>query len=96
MEETAAFEPARHFVLREPDLALRLILARDGAVHRVLAEGFARSAREARGPAGLPDSQVHILIQVATALVWATFVVGDDPEIDSAAQLIEAVLRASA
>jgi hypothetical protein len=39
---------------------------------------------------------VHLIVQVATGLVWATFVIGEEPQIDSAVEVIRMILSAGA
>ena len=96
MTMAAAFEPLRSFVTREPQLGLRLLLGRGGAVHRTLSARTAEMIAEAR-PAGAPaprEEHVHMIVQIATALAWATFTIGDEPEIDSAVEVIGLILAA--
>jgi AcrR family transcriptional regulator len=97
MKAAVAFEPVRTFVAREPQLALRLLLGRERAVHRVLTEQTAQVIAENRtaGEMNVLDEHVHLIVQVATALVWATFAIGDDPQIDSAVELIRMILASS-
>ena len=98
MEASAPFPPVRSFVAREPQLALRLLLGRDGSAHRVLVEQTRGLIAEARGPGEppLPEERVHLIVQVATGLVWATFVIGEEPQIDSAVEVIRMILSAGA
>ena len=94
MRAAAEFEPARSFVSREPQLALRLLLGREGAIHRVIAGEMSEVIAEDRPPqrARPLEKQVHVIVQVATALVWATFAIGDEPQIDSAVEIIRMIL----
>ncbi len=88
--------PIRAFVTREPQLGLRLLLGREGAVHRVVAARTGELIAQTRAP-GAPhprEEHVHLIVQVATALEWATFTVGDEPEIDSAVDIIRMILAA--
>lgn len=96
MQTAAAFEPLRSFVTREPQLGLRLLLGRGGAVHRMLSARTTELIAQAR-PAGAEspaEEHVHLIVQIATALAWATFTVGDEPEIDSAVEVIGLILAA--
>lgn len=96
MTAAAAFEPARSFVSREPQLALRLLLGRDGAIHRVVAQEMEEVISQARPPRQPrpPEEQIPVIVQVATALVWATFAIGEEPQIDSAVEIIGMILAA--
>jgi len=97
MTAAAAFGPARSFVTREPQLGLRLLLGRQGAVHRVLSREMAEVIAQTRSPeeASRLVERAHVIVQVATALVWATFTVGDEPQIDGAVEIIRMVLAGS-
>jgi AcrR family transcriptional regulator len=95
MVNASSAEPVRAFVTREPQLALKLILGKDGTVHRVLAERTLAVIGDARGTADAEalEQATHLIVQVSTALIWATFVIGEEPEIDSAIQIIRMVLE---
>jgi AcrR family transcriptional regulator len=96
METAVEYEPVRSFVVREPELALRLILGEDGAVHRVVAHALRSVIAETRPPARVKplEDRIDVIVQVATALVWATFMVGDAPQIDSAVEIVRMILAA--
>jgi AcrR family transcriptional regulator len=96
MRNGVSSEPIRAFVTREPQLGLRLLLGREGAVHRVVTRRTGELIAQTRAP-GAPhprEEHVHLIVQVATALEWATFTVGDEPEIDSAVDIIRMILAA--
>jgi hypothetical protein len=96
MTAAATLEPARSFVSREPQLALRLLLSRDAAIHRVVADEIAAVIAEVRPQEDQPlGEHIHTLVLAATSLVWATFMIGDQPQIDNAVDLIRMVLAAS-
>jgi len=97
METSVPFPPVRSFIAREPQLALRLLLGKGGSVHRVLVEQTRGLIAETRGPGEpeLCDERVHLIVQVATGLVWATFVIGDEPQVASAVEIIRMILSAS-
>ncbi len=94
MEVTVPFAPVRSFIAREPQLALRLLLGKSGSVHRVLVEQTGGLVAETRGPdrPRVPDERVRLIVQVATGLVWGTFAIGDEPEIDGAVELVRMIL----
>jgi AcrR family transcriptional regulator len=97
MTSSAAFEPVRSFVTREPRLALRLLLGKQGAVHRVLVRETGEIIAQTRSPQEPPvsDEHVHLIVSAATGLVWASYMIGDPPQIDSAAEMIGMILAAS-
>lgn len=97
MLSTFAFAPARTFVAREPELALKLILGKTGAVHRRLTEGLATVAADQYPPRELAaiEPLFDVIVQTCTALQWSTFAVGDQPPIDDAIAIIGLVLRSA-
>jgi AcrR family transcriptional regulator len=94
MNATAAFQPALDFIAREPQLALRLVLAEAGAVHRSLARALRTVIGETRPPkeALALENQVDLAIQVCTGLQWGTIAVGDDPQVEGAVEVVRALL----
>jgi AcrR family transcriptional regulator len=98
MASSASFEPVRAFVTREPQLALRLLLSREGAVHRVLARYVRELAAEVRPAEAQQPTEEHVdlIVKVGTGLVWSTFMIGEEPEVDTAVDAIEIILSASA
>jgi len=95
MVASAAARPVRSFVEREQQVALRLLLRRDSAVHRVLTERTLELMAETRGGETPPfvEDATHLIVQVATGMIWATFLVGDEPDPDTAVEIIRMVLR---
>jgi AcrR family transcriptional regulator len=97
MTATVEVEPLRQFVTREPQIALRLLLAEQGLVHQRLADGLHAALNEA-GLANDPDqlkSFVDVLVQVGTALQWATLSIGDEPQIERTVEIGRTLLRAA-
>ena len=92
-----AFEPVRVFVSREPQLAMRLLLGKGGGVHRVVTEqmraiiAVTRTAAQAQR---LQES-VDLIAQVATSLVWTTFIIGEDPQVEDAVKIVRMILASS-
>ena len=97
MLSTFEFPPARTFVAREPELALKLLLGQRGAVHRRLTEGLAAVVLDHYSPqdAAAIKPLFGVLVQICTALQWSTFAVGDEPPIDDALAIIRLVLSAA-
>jgi len=96
MEATVGFEPARRFVAREPELALRLLLGQGGAVHRTLSRALLDELAATRTESEIDSLQESVegMVQIATALQWATFAIGDEPQIERAVQIIGLMLAA--
>ncbi len=94
MEATVEFEPARRFVAREPQLALRLLLGAGGAVHETLARALREALAETRTAAEMAalEEPIESMVQVAAALQWATFAIGDEPQIERAIEIIALML----
>lgn len=90
---TVGFEPARRFVTREPQLALRLLIGEHGAVHRALVEEIlsvlAQSSVE--DIPGLED-RVNVAVQVGTALQWATFAIGEQPDAQRVFDIVQMLI----
>src|SRR5215216_5723998 len=85
MELTANFPPLRQFAEREPQLALRVLLAPDGVVADRIRAGFQR-ALEVNGVQVDPEL-VDIAVQAGTALEWTPIAIGGEPEIERAGRL---------
>ena len=88
MELTAGFPPLREFAQREPQLALRVLLAPEGAVAARIRAGFEGALKE-NLPAGeeVSPELIDIAVQVGTALEWAPIAIGAEPEIERAGRL---------
>jgi AcrR family transcriptional regulator len=95
METSLAHEPTRAFMAREPELALRLALSEAGAVHQRLARGIARELAETRPAheAQRLNGFTETLVQVGTALEWATLMIGDEPRIERTIEIARALLQ---
>jgi AcrR family transcriptional regulator len=96
MYVTVTLEPVRAFVEREPQLALRLMLGEKGAIRDTLREALAEVVAETRPPAAAValDEELDVLVEVAVALEWATFAIGDEPQIDHAIHIMRLILAA--
>jgi AcrR family transcriptional regulator len=92
MELTANFPPLRQFAEREPQLALRVLLAPDGVVADRIRAGFQR-ALEVNGVDVDPEL-VDIAVQAGTALEWTPIAIGGEPEIERAGRLIRGLFEA--
>ena len=95
METSLAHEPTRAFMAREPELALRLALSEAGAVHRRLAQGIGRELAETRPAheAQRLNGFTETLVQVGTALEWATLMIGDEPRVERTIEIARALLQ---
>ncbi len=97
MNITIGFEPGVTFIRREPQLALRLVVGNDGAVHRSLARALRTVIAETRsaGEAAALERQVGVVIQVCSGLQWTAVAIGEDPQVEGAVEIVRAVLVAS-
>jgi AcrR family transcriptional regulator len=91
MELTATFPPLRQFAEREPQLALRVLLARDGLVAARIRAGFQRALDENMPGEKIDAELVDIAVQAGTALEWAPIAIGGEPELDRAGLLIRSL-----
>ncbi len=98
MEATVTVEHVRAFVAREPQLALRVLLGENGVVRRTLRETLTEVIAETRSPqaAKALEDEVDVLVEVGVALEWATFAIGDRPQIDHAIHIMRVILAAHA
>ncbi len=97
MEATVEFEPARRFVAREPQIALRLLLGEGGAVHRTLSQALREALADVHSEREMAalEERIEPMVQVATALQWATFAIGDEPKIEQAIEMMQLMLSAA-
>ncbi|WP_143664434.1 QsdR family transcriptional regulator [Streptomyces sp. NRRL B-24572] len=92
MVATADFPPLRQFAQNEPAVALRVLMAENGAVSAALREGIARAMAE-NLTAEVDPERIDILVQLGTAMEWAPVVIGEAPAIDRAIALMRSLLR---
>ena len=95
MSVTVTLDPVRAFVEREPQLALRLLLGERGVIRSTLRDALAKIVFETRDAAAARalDDDLDLLVEVAVALEWATFAIGDEPQIDHAIQIMRLILE---
>jgi AcrR family transcriptional regulator len=79
---TVQFAPARAFVVREPQPALRILIAEHGAVQAAIVEEILGVAAQLAAAQDIPDlhNRVKLAVQVGTTLQWSTFAIGDEPD----------------
>ena len=96
MEVTAEFPPLREFAEREPQLALRVLLAPDSLVAERIRAGFRRALEENLPPgAAINPELIDIAVQAGTALEWVPIAIGGEPEIERAGRLILSLFAAA-
>ncbi|MCW2754938.1 MAG: TetR family transcriptional regulator [Marmoricola sp.] len=96
MLRTAGFAPLRDFAVREPALALRILVSPRGIVQNRIRAGVI-AVLEANLPGSqlpIPDDLIDVLVQVGAGLQWTPIVIGDPPDIDRALHLGRTVLDA--
>jgi hypothetical protein len=77
---TVQVEAVRGFVTREPQLALRILTGRQGAVHHAIVDEIMGVIGD--DAATELEERVNVAVQVGTTLQWATFAVGDEPDVE--------------
>jgi AcrR family transcriptional regulator len=94
MTLTVGFGPVRTLIAKEPQLALRLLLGEGEAVHRGLVRALRDVIAESRSPeqARALESEIDTIVQVGTALQWATLAVGDEPQLGRVMDIARALL----
>jgi AcrR family transcriptional regulator len=94
MEATIDFAPVRTFVAREPQLALRFLISEGGAVHRRLAQDLRAviAGTYTAAEAEALEKQIDAIVNIGTALQWATLAIGDEPQTDRAIEIMRVLL----
>lgn len=94
LEATAHFEPLLSFVRREPQLALRLLVGESGAVHNSVARSLLEVVAETRTPeqTAALEARMHAIVRMAAALQWSTVATGEDPEAETAVDIVRVLL----
>jgi AcrR family transcriptional regulator len=84
LEATAAAQPVRRFMEREPHLALRILTRRDGAVLRMLTDTLYEIAAEtcAEVDRGRLRDEIDVAVHVGSTLQWASVAIGEEPPTD--------------
>ncbi len=95
LEHAAGSAPLTDFAEREPALALRVLLDRDGQVARHSSDAVRRLLREADPALELPPDTVRAITLVTTTLVWAYIAIGQEPDIDGAIDLTRTLVEAA-
>ena len=95
LEHAAASPPLIAFTEREPALALRVLLDRDGQVARHSADQIRRRLRECDPTVELSDETVRAIVLVAIGLVWAYIATGQEPDVDGAVALTRTLVGAA-
>jgi AcrR family transcriptional regulator len=92
---TIEFGPARAFVRREPQVALRLLISPHGNVHAAIVRAILAVADETSdGPGGaiVAEADVRAAVHVGTTLQWATFAIGEEPPRERVLEVVAAFL----
>lgn len=92
LEFAADSEPLSAFAEREPALALRLLLDREGRVIERSQLSLRRLLSEMVPALEVPDKIIEAIEMSAVALVWANIATGRDPDIDGAVSLADTLL----
>lgn len=94
LDYAANSTPLTDFTEREPALALRVLLDRDGPVAERSRDAIRRLLKEADPALALPPKIIEAIALVATTLVWAYIAAGQDPDIDGAMSLADTLIDA--
>src|SRR5262249_26514636 len=94
LEHAAASEPLTTFAEREPALALRLLLDRDGSVVEHTGGAVRRLLATAHPGYEAPDETVRVIVAVSVSLVWGNIATGQAPDIDDVISVARTVLSA--
>jgi AcrR family transcriptional regulator len=94
---TVGFAPARAFVIREPQPALRILIAEHGAVQAAIVEEILSVAARLTVAEAIPDlhNRVKLAVQVGTTLQWSTFAIGDEPDPERLLDVVRMLITGS-
>jgi AcrR family transcriptional regulator len=93
LEHAAGSAPLTSFTKREPALALKVLMDREGQVVQHSGEAIRRLLRESEPPVELPADTVRAITLVSITLVWAYIATGQEPDIDGAVTLTRTLLE---
>jgi AcrR family transcriptional regulator len=95
LEHAAGSAALTDFTTREPALALRVLMDREGQVARRSAAAIRRVLNEADPTVELPADTVRAITLVSITLVWAYIATGQEPDLDGAMTLTRTLLEAA-
>jgi AcrR family transcriptional regulator len=95
LEHAAGSAALTTFTEREPALALRVLLERDGQVAHHSGAAIQRVLSESDPTVQLPEETVRAIALVAISLVWAYIATGQEPDIDGAITLTGTLVEAA-
>jgi AcrR family transcriptional regulator len=95
LQHAAGSTALTEFTRREPALALRVLMDRDGQVAQHSDYAIRRILNEADPAVELPADTVRAITLVAITLVWAYIATGQEPDIDGAVTLTRTLLEAA-
>lgn len=95
MTVTATFRPLESFAIREPKLALRILLNPDGDVARELTTQFERCLAENLPEAQFDPRALGVIVRLATALQCASVAVGYATEPEDFVASVEEIVAAA-
>jgi AcrR family transcriptional regulator len=94
LELAARSAPLTAFTQREPGLALRVLMDRDGWVAERAQDALRRNIDEAIPTLEVPPDIIEAISMTATTLVWANIATGKQPDIDGAITVAKTLLAA--
>lgn len=97
MRLTAAFEPIKRFVAREPDAALRVLTSRHGVQQRRLIDALRAVLEEKAGAGQLqlrldPGDLAYVIVRVSESFIWREFITGEEPDLDRAIDVVRVLV----
>ncbi|MGA7688394.1 MAG: QsdR family transcriptional regulator [Jiangellales bacterium] len=92
MAATAAWPPVLDFAEREPDLALRILLAAQGNVADGIRLGLEETLALHLPGRDVAPATLDVLVRIGAALQWANVAAGNPPDIDTAVEAARALL----
>ncbi len=92
MAATAAWPPVLDFAEREPDLALRILLAPEGHVADGIRLGLDQTLARHLPGCEIEPGVIQVIVRIGAALQWANVAAGNPPDIDTAVEAARALL----
>jgi AcrR family transcriptional regulator len=88
---TSTHRPARHFARTEPGMALRVLLAPEGRIRSGMRARVAQALAAHAKPGSYAPETPDLLVEIGIALVWTPITIGEEPDLERLARLLEAL-----
>ena len=95
------FEPLQHFVRTEPETALRVMTTKASPHQGRVVQAFTEILEEAVANKGLklklePHTLAFVMIRIGESFLWTDLVTGEEPDLNTSAEVVRVLLSAQA